>query len=176
MTNEIEHWQTIHQILRGYRLAHLLITCAQLDIFRQLAQREQDAAGLAEQTGADPRALRRLLDAAVAMKLLTKENGVYANAPLAATCLAEKGPFHLGYLVRREGAFYQRWSYLTEAVRTGQRPEANIRDEGQTNWVLDFELALFDLARAIGPVVAEALALPTDRVLRVLDVGGGHGG
>ncbi|HEX9924229.1 MAG TPA: methyltransferase dimerization domain-containing protein, partial [Anaerolineae bacterium] len=57
-----------------------LITCVQLDIFRQLTQGPQDAAGLAGQTGADPRALRRLLDAAVAMNLLTKENGVYAKS------------------------------------------------------------------------------------------------
>lgn len=44
------------------------------------------------------------------------------------------------------------------------------------NWVWDFEMALFDAARVNGPLVAEALNLPTDRPLRVLDVGGGHGG
>jgi SAM-dependent methyltransferase len=112
----------------------------------------------------------------VAVGLLRREGDAYANTSLAATCLAEAGPYYLGNLVKREGAFYQRWSYLPEAVRTGRRPEANIRDEGQTNWVLDFELALLDLARTAGPVIAEALALPTDRPLRVLDVGGGHGG
>ena len=31
------HWQTVMQMMRGYRVAHLLITCAELDIFRQLA-------------------------------------------------------------------------------------------------------------------------------------------
>jgi SAM-dependent methyltransferase len=131
---------------------------------------------LASKVKAQPEALRRLLDGAVAVGLLRREGDAYANTPLASTCLAEAGPYYLGNLVKREGAFYQRWSYLPEAVRTGRRPEANIRDEGQTNWVLDFELALLDLARTAGPVIAEALALPTDRPLRVLDVGGGHGG
>lgn len=176
MTTEIEHWKTIQKMLRGYREAQILITCAQLGIFRLLAKGPQTAADLAVQSGTNPAALRRLLDGATAVDLLLKQGDTYTNAPLAQTCLAEEGPYHLGNIVRREGAFYQRWSYLTEAVRTGQRPEANIRDEDQENWVLDFELALYDLARTLGPIVAEALALPTDRPLKVLDVGGGHGG
>jgi len=120
--------------------------------------------------------MQRLLDGAAAIELLIKDGDIYTNAPIATTCLAQEGPYYLGNLVRREGDFYQRWSYLTEAVRTGQRPKANIRDEDEENWVLNFELALLDLARTLGPIVAEALALPTDRPLRILDVGGGHGG
>lgn len=174
--SQLNHWQTINQMMRGYRMSHLLITCAQLDVFRQLAVGPLPLADLAERTGTAPTALRRLLDAAVAFDLLTKNNGHYANGPLADTCLAREGPYYLGNLLRREGAFYQRWSYLTEAVRSGQRPEANIRDEGQTDWVLGFELALFDLARVNSPRIAEVLALPADQPVRVLDVGGGHGG
>lgn len=40
----------------------------------------------------------------------------------------------------------------------------------------DFELAQYDLSRTVGPAVAEALDLPADQPIRVLDVGGGHGG
>ncbi len=176
MTDELTHWQTINQMMRSYRQSHLLITCAQLDVFRQLADGPLPLADLAQRTGAEEAALRRLLDAAVAFDLLTKNDGRYANGPLAETCLAREGPYYLGNLLRREGAFYQRWSYLTEAVRSGQRPEANIRDEEQTDWVLGFELALFDLARVNGPRIAAALTLPAGQPVRVLDVGGGHGG
>lgn len=173
---EIEHWQTIQQMLGGYRAAQVMITCVQFDIFRLLAGQPQTAANLARHTQTNPSALARLLDGAVAVGLLTHHGDTYANTALADTCLARAGPYYLGNLVRREGAFYQRWSYLPEAVRTGRRPEANIRDEGQENWVRDFELALLDLARTLGPIVADALALPTDRPVKVLDVGGGHGG
>lgn len=176
MTPEQEQWRTIQGLLRGYRTVQVLITAAQLGVFRCLAEGPLDADSLATRTGTNVQALARLLNAAVAMQLLTKAGETYANAPLAVTCLAGNGPYHLGNLVAREGAFYQRWSYLPEAVRCGKRPEANIRDEGQGNWVRDFELALYDLARPIGPVVAEMLALPADRPLRALDVGGGHGG
>lgn len=175
-TPQLDHWQTVNEMMRGYRVSHLLITCAQIDVFRQLADGPLPLAELAARTRTAPLALRRLLDAAVSFNLLTKNDGHYANGPLADTCLAHEGPYFLGNLMRREGAFYQRWSYLTEAVRSGQRPEANIRDEDQTDWVLGFELALFDLARVNGPRIAEVLALPAGQPLRVLDVGGGHGG
>lgn len=172
----IEDWKTVQEMMRGYRVAHVLITAAQLDVFGLLAGGASTAAELADQTGAEVSGLTRLLNTAVSLNLLTKEGDSYANGSLATTCLAQEGPFYLGNLLRREGAFYQRWSYLTEAVRTGQRPDANIRDEGQRNWVLDFEMALFDIARVYAPAVAETLELPPDQPLRVLDVGGGHGG
>lgn len=176
MKDEIDHWQTVHETLRSYRRAQVLIATVQLGIFRLLAGGPQSAPELATGSGADPRALRRLLDAAVAMELLVRNDGLYANSPLAETCLAQEAPYYLGNLVSREGAFYRRWAHLTEAVRSGVRPPENVQDEEQENWVRDFELALLDLARAAGPAVAEALAPPGDRPLRVLDVGGGHGG
>lgn len=176
MTNDLDHWQTVQAMLRGYRPAQILITCTQLNVFNHLAAGPRNATELAELTNTNSQALERLLNAATAHDLLLKRDGHFTNTPLAETCLVEGGKFHLGNLIRREGAFFQRWSYLPEAVRSGQRPEPNIRDEGQRDWVLDFELALYDLALAYGPAVAEALALSEDRPLRVLDVGGGHGG
>lgn len=172
----LDHWQTVQTMLRGYRAAHVLITCAQLGLFDHLAGGSLDADTLARRSNTEPTSLTRLLNTAVSEKLLQKTGNKYANSPIAESCLIKGSPYPLGHLVRREGAFYQRWGYLTEAVRTGQRPEANIRDESSSNWVLDFELALYDLAKVYGPPIAEALALPPNRPVRVLDVGGGHGG
>ena len=176
MRTELDHWLSLQQMLRGYRVGQVLITSTRLGIFPLLSTGAATAATLAEQTRTEPLALARLLNAGVALGLLTKAGDLYANAPLAETCLAQDRRYYMGHLVQREHAFYQRWGWLDEAVRTGQRPEANARDEGQRNWVLDFELALYDLARVAAPAVAEALDLPTDRPLRLLDVGGGHGG
>lgn len=81
-------------------------------------------------------------------------------------------------LVRREAAFYRRWSHLTEAVPTGRRPEANRRDEEHSNWVRDFTLGLRESARLSASAVAEALAplvASLGHPARVIDVGGGSG-
>lgn len=174
-----EYREQVLGMLRGYRPAQLLIACAELGVFAALSAGPASVADLGRHLGVRAAALARLLNAACALGLLEKQGEVYANSPLATECLAAEGPFYLGNLVRREGAFFRRWSHLTEAVRTGQRPEENVRDEEQANWVRGFELALYDLSRTAAPAVAEALEpLLADRAgrpLRVIDVGGGHG-
>ena len=171
--------QQVLELLRGYRPAQVLITCAELGVFEALSNGAVGAEELGRRLHTDVVTLGRLLNAAVALGLLSKSGVQYANSPLAQACLASEGPFYLGNLVKREDAFYRRWSRLTEAVQTGRRPEENVRDEGQINWVRDFELALYDIARTAAPAVAEILG-PLLRethgqTVRVIDIGGGHG-
>jgi 2-polyprenyl-3-methyl-5-hydroxy-6-metoxy-1,4-benzoquinol methylase len=175
-TSEIEQWRAVQDMLRGYRAAQILMTCQQLEIFRHLAAGPRAFEALADLTGSHPEALRRLLNAAVALGLLHKDGETYANSPLATTCLVEEGPFFLGRTIRMQQAGYERWGRLLEAVHTGRWPEINRQIEGRANWVRDFELAMYDMARVSAPAIAEALSLPTDRPLRLIDVGGGHGG
>jgi predicted O-methyltransferase YrrM len=106
----------------------------------------------------------------------TKQDDLYANSPLAAACLVEDGPFFLGNMARLEQAGYERWGRLPEAIRSGRWPAPNREMEERTNWVRNFELAMYDMARISAPAVAAALELPTDRPLRLIDIGGGHGG
>ncbi len=174
--SEIEHRKRIMEMLRGYRQSRVLVACSELQVFETLAGGPRTARELAEQMGTSVRGLELLLNAAVALGLLEKRDNLYMNSPMAASCLAEDGTYYLGHFIRREGAFYDRWGRLTQTVRTGLRPEENRHDEDAANWVREFELGLYDLARATAPVVADALALPEDRPVTVLDVGGGHGG
>ena len=166
--------------MRGYRQSQVLISCAELRVFEMLQSGPQDAATLAASKGAHAGALARLLDAATAFGLLEKQDGRYANSSIAATCLVPAGPCYLGNLIRREAAFYRRWSRLTDAVLSGERPQENRQVEQESNWVRGFELALFDVARISGPQIAEALApfVPAadGRAVQVIDIGGGHGG
>lgn len=171
-----EHWHTTLKMLRGYRDAHILITCAELDVFTHIGTDSKTATDLAETIGTPIGAMERLLNAAVSLDLLEKKNNSYLNSEIGHCCLIEGSPYYLGRILKREGAFYRRWSYLTQAVKTGKRPEENVKDEGQTNWVRDFELALYDIAIVVGPSVADALNLREDKSIALLDVGGGHGG
>ncbi len=173
---EIEQWQTIHEMMRGYRAAQILLAANQLGLFRHLAGAPRRAAELAALTDSHPEALRRLLNAAAGLGLLTKQDDLYANSALATACLVEDGPFFLGNMARLEQAGYERWGRLPEAIRSGRWPEPNRQIEEQTNWVRNFELAMYDMARISAPAVAAALELPVDRPLRLIDIGGGHGG
>ncbi|HDQ71055.1 MAG TPA: hypothetical protein ENN19_03040 [Chloroflexi bacterium] len=62
-----------------------------------------------------------------------------------------------------QAAFYKRWDRLADAVRSGQRPEADRRGEQADGWVRNFVHGLYDMARPMAPFIAEALDLPTVR-------------
>ena len=172
----LTHRQQIMEQARRYREAQVLITCAELRVFETLAAGPLTAIEIATAIEADPRGVELLLNAAVSLDLLDKHDNRYLNTVLTAACLAQPDEFYLGEALRRESAFLRRWTHLTEAVKTGQRPIENVRDEHADDWVRTFERALYDMARPLAPIIAEALALPEDRPLRVIDVGGGHGG
>ena len=83
----------------------VLFTASDLGIFKQLAAASPaDAAAVAAALELDPRATRRLMDACVALDLLTKEGGAYRNTPEAAAFLVPGAAGDLMHLVanRRE--------------------------------------------------------------------------
>jgi hypothetical protein len=143
-------------------------------VFEALDGRRATAAEVATGLGADARGVELLLNAAAALGLLEKREGRFANSALAQTCLAPGGPGAMAHSLRLQSAFYGRWGRLADAVRTGQRPEEDRRDEQADDWVRNFVYGLYDMARPVAPFVAEALVLPSDRPLRVIDVGGCH--
>ncbi len=159
---------------QGYRQAQVLLTCVELGVFETLAGRSATAAEVAVAVEADPRGVELLLNAAAALGLLDKREGRFANAALTETWLAPAGGDGLVRSLCLQRAFYRRWGRLADAVRSGQRPEADRRDEQADDWVRNFVYGLYDMARPVAPFIAEALDLPADRPLRVIDVGGCH--
>ena len=174
--SEIEQWKTVQDMMRGYRAAQILLTANQLEIFHHLSNVPRPAAEIADLTHSHPEAMKRLLNAASGLGLLTKQGDLYSNSKLADACLVENGPFFMGNMARLEQAGYERWGRLPEAIRSGQWPAPNQEMEERTNWVRNFVFAMYDLARISAPTIAENLNLPTDRPLRLIDIGGGHGG
>lgn len=52
----------------------------------------------------------------------------------------------------------------------------NCHDEQPEDWIRNFIYGLYNTARPVAPLVAVFLALPENQTVRVIDVGGGHGG
>jgi SAM-dependent methyltransferase len=172
----LQRRRQLQEMARSYRQAQILLTCVELGVLETLAAGSATAAEVAAAAGADSHGMELLLNAAAALGLLDKREGRFANTALVATALAPGSDGAWARRLQLERAFYHRWGHLADAVRTGRRPEENRRDEQPDDWVRTFVHSLYSMARPIAPVVAEALALPEDRPLRVLDVGGGHGG
>jgi SAM-dependent methyltransferase len=172
----LQQRQRLRELARGYRAAQILFACVELDVFEAIAAGAHSATDIATAIQADARGTELLLNAAVAIGLIEKRDERFFNTPIAETCLTWSGQGYMADSLKLESAFYRRWGHLTAAVKTGQRPEENARDELASDWVSHFEHALYNMARPVAPFIADALALAEDRALRVLDVGGGHGG
>lgn len=175
LRNGLEQRQQIQELARSYRKAQILLACVELGVFEALAGGSATSQTVAGVTQTSPRGMDLLLNAAVGLGLLEKANSLFSNSALAEAWLIPGRDASLSQSLLLEKAFYTRWGHLAEAVRTGKRPEENRRDEQAKDWVRNFISALYAAARPVAPLIAEALALPQDRPMRVIDVGGGHG-
>ncbi len=179
MADAVDDAGRLREMLQRYRESRILMTFAELGIGDALAGGPLAVHEIAAAIGADPTATGRFLRVAEHLDLVLCVGERYANSELAMRTLTSTGSATQLRSIRREIAFYRRWSHLTEAVRTGTRPQENLRDERDPNWVRDFTLALYDVARIVAPTIVaalEPLIAGLGRPVTVIDVGGGHGG
>lgn len=150
-----------------------LYALADLGIPQRLAQ-ARSCADLAAELGCPAEALERLLDCAVAQKLLVCEAGRYGNSELSARFLTEDSPESLLSWIRIMDRWKRPWARLAEAVRQGAAVDNQAKWLGEDpQFMRDFILGMHQFAARSGPQFAEALKdLP---VRRLIDVGGGAG-
>lgn len=155
--------------------ACVLFAASDLGVFARLATGgPADAASLASDLGLDPRGVRLLLDACVALELLDKDGETYSNTPESAVFLVPGSPGDLSAAIRYNRDVYPAWGKLGTFVRTGtpvEKPEFHLgADAVRTR---TFVLSMHHRALAIGRAVLGEMDLTGRRTL--LDVGGGPG-
>lgn len=110
--------------------AKALLSAVELGVFDALADGPADLPTLTKKLGLHTRSARDFLDALTAMKLLKRENGVYANTPETELFLVRARPSYVGGLLEMANArLYASWGNLTEALKTGERQSEN-KEEG----------------------------------------------
>jgi hypothetical protein len=171
----LQQRRKLREMAQGFRQAQILLSCVELGVFEALNGCQSTATEVAQAVGADPRGVALLLNAATSLDLLEKKDERFSNKALVEACLMPDVAGTMARSIKLQATFYHRWGRLAEAVRTGRRPEENRRDEQPEPWIQDFVHGIYNMARPIAPAVAEALALPEDRPLRAIDVGGCHG-
>lgn len=107
--------------------ARALISAVELDVFTELAGGPLSLEQLSERTGVHPRPARDFFDSLVAMGLLERERGVYANTASPDTFLDRSKQTYVGGRFKFWASIYRTWGQLTDGLRTG-RPQ-NL-DEG----------------------------------------------
>jgi len=160
------NFDTLNQLVAGYRPARVLHVAGSLDIFTVLSGEAMTADGLAAACKAKPDMLERLLIACTAMDLLTMSGGRYRTTPFADTYLVRGSKLYQGHIIAHSAKIWDFWGGLEYEVRAEPMPPENVHR--------NFILGMRDIAVAGR---AEALAASVDLTGRkqLLDVGGGPG-
>jgi cyclopropane fatty-acyl-phospholipid synthase-like methyltransferase len=114
-----------------------------------------------------------LLNALTAMAMLTKQDGTFRNAPVAARYFVKGSPDDAQAAMMHTVHLWDRWSTLTDCVRAGTAvSHEEMRERGE-DWTQAFIAAMHRNAVERAAQVVQAVG--TEGVERLLDVGGGSG-
>jgi (2Fe-2S) ferredoxin/predicted O-methyltransferase YrrM len=160
----------LNEMIRGFMPSRCILTALELDIFTAIG----DGAN-AEQIGtrihANARAVSILLNALVAIGLLSKSGRDYRNTPESARFLVQGSKDNHRDGLLHTANIWHRWSTLTEVVRRGA--PIPIAGAGAREWTVNFIAGMQRIAKDRAPLVVKALG--TTGVRRILDLGGGSG-
>lgn len=151
----------------------ILLTAVRLDVFSALNGKPRTAHEVAGRIGAHEATLGLLLNALVAMRLLTKEGEVYANSSAAEKHLVRHSSQYIGHLLLLHDAEWNNWGKLEDTIRTGHRSVDRHVFETDPELGSNVLAVLHRIGQQSGPDLAKRLQL--NGPIRLLDLGGGAG-
>jgi precorrin-6B methylase 2 len=149
-----------------------LHAAVKLDVFTCLGEERLTSAEVSNRLKASPKGVERLLNALVAMQLLTKVDDKYANTPSVREFLSKNSPKYLGNIILHHHHLAESWSRLDQCIQSGQaiRERSRFKDE---EWRESFLMGMFNMAMNIAPLLVPKIDISSRRHL--LDLGGGPG-
>jgi hypothetical protein len=161
--------------------ARALQAAVELELFTVLSDGPATEPEVRERLGLHERGSRDFLDALVAIGLLTREDGRYGNAPLAAQYLDQGRDSYLGgWMAMASHMLYPVWSRLSDGLRTGQPQAQGLGDDGSfprihqdAAFFADFTSAMDAYTGMIGPELARVF--DWSQYKEFTDVGGARG-
>lgn len=156
-----------------YWESKILLTAVKLDVFSLLGEKERTAAEVARRIGADERALELLMNALVAIGVLTKGADRFGNTEVSRTHLVKTSPEYVGHLLLLHDAEWNNWGKLEETIRTGKPPVSRHLFESDPELGINVLSVLHRIGQLSGPALARRLELETAKTL--LDLGGRAG-
>jgi (2Fe-2S) ferredoxin/predicted O-methyltransferase YrrM len=160
----------LDQMIRGYMPSRCILTALELDIFTAVGD-GANAERVGSRIHANARAVGMLLNALVALRLLSKSGDDYKNTAESARFFVQGSKDNHRNGLLHMANIWHRWSTLTDAVRLGTR--IPIDRDTTPEWTHDFIAAMQRNAKDRAPHVMQALG--TGGVRRILDLGGGSG-
>lgn len=173
--------RALFDLCAGFVYSQVLLACVRLRAFEVLAEGPRTAAQLAPRFDLTVDACRRLLDAAVALRLVARRSDArYALGPLGASLVGNEA---LAAMIEHHALLYADLADPLALLRSGGRDSALQRywayaGSGEPAGLEGEAIARYSaLMSASQPLVAGEIldAYPIAQHRRLLDVGGGEG-
>ena len=151
----------IMQLGFGFWASKTLLSAVELGVFTALAGGPLDGEALRDKLGLHQRSVRDFLDALVALRMLDRNDGVYANTAESDLYLDAGKPSYVGGILEMANRrLYPFWGNLTEALRTG-RPQNEAKAGG------DFFAAIYASPEGLAGFLnaMTGISLPTAHAL-----------
>jgi hypothetical protein len=172
----------IVQLGFGYWGSKALLSAVELGLFTELAGGPMSLDDIRARLNLHGRSARDFLDALVALGMLEREKGAYANTPATDLYLDRAKPTYMGGMLEMMSArLFRFWADLTEGLKTGM-PQNEAKHGGDL-----FDTLYSDPARleqflsamtglSLGIAHAIARKIPWSRYQSFVDVGAAQGG
>jgi acetylserotonin N-methyltransferase len=173
----------ILELITAFRRSKTMFAAVQLGIFDCLEPTPKRADEIAHDLKLNLDACRRLLDACVALQLLSHHRERYENPAIATKYLLKDSPDTLaGYIIYSDQSLYPLWGHLADAVREGSNRWEQVfgsrdalfdhyfRDESATEAFLG---GMHGFGQLASPLIVRAFDLSGFRHL--VDLGGATG-
>ncbi len=181
MTQEITP-DAIMQLAFGYWGSRTLLSAVELGLFTELARGPLPLEDIRARLHLHERSGRDFLDALVALGVLQREQGRYANTPATDLYLDRAKPTYLGGIMEMMSArLFRFWADLTAGLKTGQ-PQNEVKHGGDLFDTLysdprrleQFLSAMTGLSLGIAHALAKKF--PWARYHSFVDIGVAQGG
>jgi len=159
-----------------------LLSAVELGVFSELAVAGTlDDEALRERLGLHPRGARDFFDALVALGMLERDNGRYANTPATELFLDRAKPSYLGDVLEiTNTCLYSTWASLTTGLRTGLPQNEVNNDENLFDVLYSDPVRMAQFARSMTAISADtaraiAATFPWRDHRSVIDIGCAEG-
>ena len=177
-----ENTATLIRLVNGYYISQAIHVAASLGIADLLADGTRTSDDLANEAGADPDTLYRLLRALASVGVLHEGDGrLFSLTPVGALLRSDvPGSLHGWAAYAGRPYFWAAWAELLHSVRTGENAFRHVHGQDIWSYRADRpdESMLFDAAmKALTEASNAALidAFDFSRFETLVDVGGGNG-
>lgn len=107
-------------LIDAFRRSKTMFTAVKLGVFDFLEGEPASAAWVAQQLGANPDAMERLLESCVGLKLLDKKAALFSNTAETSEYLCTGGKNSMaGYVLYSNDVLFKLWDHLEDAVKDG---------------------------------------------------------